>query len=655
MLAVNLKRWFAYAGVRSVLILCCDAAATAIGIEAAWWLRFEGRVTPPFAAIHALTVPVVICLRLATLTLFGLHRWSFRLPGRPEAARLLAAQGVASWVFCLLVLVLERDVPRSIFPIEFLVSSVLIAGFRFGPDVFLGWRRERARLRAGKLARTLIYGAGEAGDLLARDIRHNPESRHLLVGFVDDDAAKVGTQLVGRPVLGGLEDVPALLAEYHITAVLVAVPKIARDRVRRLLDLCASTQTTVKILPTSFTEMDAQVAAAKLHDLAPEDLLPRERVVFDASEIRRQVEGRTVLVTGAGGSIGSEIARQLAVHGAGTLVLVDMNENELYLNSRLLAAEHPHVTFHAEVADVREYRRLRKLGERYRPQYLFHAAAHKHVPLLEDAPEEAVKNNVIGTRNAARMAIACGAQRFVLVSTDKAVNPTSVMGASKRIAEMVVRDLAHRTSTRMTSIRFGNVLGSAGSVIPIFKRQIERGGPVTLTHPDCTRYFMTIGEAVGLVLLAGIRCESDLCLLEMGSPMRILDLARNLITMTGHVPGEDIPIIFTGLRPGEKIREELLSEEEEETGRCRDGIRVAHSVPAPPRFREHLAALRSAALAGDSAAVLAEMSVLVPSARLGGAPERSQLRRHARRPAAIASWDEAPGRERSDAAEAPGP
>jgi FlaA1/EpsC-like NDP-sugar epimerase len=631
MSAVTWNRWSSRTAVRSILMVCFDAAATLVAIEAAWWIRFDGKVPASGAEAHAFSLRVIVCARVLCLVAAGLHRWSFRLPGRPEAVRLLVAQSAASAAFYAVALALDAGVPRSIYPLEYLVSSVLITGFRYGPDVFLGWRRERARLRAGNLSRTLIVGAGEAGALLARDIRQNAQSRYLLVGFVDDNGAKIGTQLVGRPVLGKLEELPELLRSYRITSVLVAISKLAPERVRRLLDLCASSQTSLKILPTSFTEMDARVSAAKLHDIAPEDLLPRESVVFDAGEIRRRVEGRTVMITGAGGSIGGEIARQLAAHGAGTLVLVDMNENELYLNARLLSEDHPFVTVHPEVADIREWRRLGKLGERFRPQYVFHAAAHKHVPLMEEAPEEAIKNNVFGTRNVARMAVACGAQRFVLISTDKAVNPTSVMGASKRIAELVVRDLAHRSTTRMTSVRFGNVLGSAGSVIPIFKRQIERGGPVTLTHPDCTRYFMTVREAVGLVLLAGVRSESELCLLEMGAPMRILDLARNLITMAGRVPGEDIPIIFTGLRPGERLCEELLSEDEEETGPCRDGIRVAHGVPPPPGFRARLAELRKAACAGDTAELLAIVEELVPSAHLAGAPRR-KLRRSARAP-----------------------
>jgi FlaA1/EpsC-like NDP-sugar epimerase len=352
-----------------------------------------------------------------------------------------------------------------------------------------------------------------------------------------------------------------------------------------------------------------------LHDLSPEDLLPRDAVRFDYEEIRDLVAGRRVLVTGAGGSIGGEIARQLALHGAETLVLVDMNENELYLKARRLREEHPDIHVLTEVADIRERDRIERLGNKHRPQYVFHAAAHKHVPLMEEAPEEAVKNNVFGTLNVARMADACGAERFVLISTDKAVNPSSVMGVSKRVAELVVRDLARTSSTRMMAVRFGNVLGSAGSVVPIFKQQIARGGPVTVTHPDCTRYFMTIPEAVGLVLLAGLGGYGDLCILDMGEPIEITALARNLITLAGYVPDEEIPIVFTGLRPGEKLHEELLTEDEERTHVMRDRIMAAESPEPPADLAQRLVELRRFAEAGDKAAILRTFRGIVPTYR----------------------------------------
>jgi FlaA1/EpsC-like NDP-sugar epimerase len=292
-----------------------------------------------------------------------------------------------------------------------------------------------------------------------------------------------------------------------------------------------------------------------------------------------------------------------------------MNENGLYLLARRLLEQHPKLELHTEIADIREPAKLRMLGEMYKPQDVFHAAAHKHVPLMEEAPEEAVKNNVFGTLNVARMGIDCGADRFVVISTDKAVRPSSVMGASKKVAELAVRDLARGAKTKFTIVRFGNVLGSAGSVVPLFKEQIERGGPVTVTHPDCTRYFMTIPEAVGLVLIAGLGSYGELCILEMGQPIRIADLATHMITMTGHVVGVDIPIVFTGLRPGEKIVEEILTEEEEQTRVVRNKILVAQSPPPPEDLALRLDTLRVAANENDRERIRHLLRGLVPSYR----------------------------------------
>ncbi|HSB61802.1 MAG TPA: polysaccharide biosynthesis protein, partial [Vicinamibacteria bacterium] len=332
----------------------------------------------------------------------------------------------------------------------------------------------------------------------------------------------------------------------------------------------------------SFAYFHDRLSVSMLQDLAPEDLLPRIPVRFDAEETRSYVRGRRILVTGAAGSIGSEICRQVAGLEPAGLVLADLDENGLYFLFRQLQRAHPALRLVPEVVDIRDAARLRQLGEEHRPHCVLHAAAHKHVPLMERNPEEAVKNNVLGCRNMVRMADAVGAERFVLISTDKAVNPASVMGATKRIAEMLVRHHARRSRTTFAVVRFGNVLGSAGSVVPLFKMQIARGGPVTVTHRDCRRFLMTTREAVGLTLLAGLGAEGDLFVLEMGEPIRVLDLARNMITLAGHVPEEDIPIVFTGLRPGEKLHEELMTEEEARSSRVvREGIRAVQSPPPP--------------------------------------------------------------------------
>ncbi|HET8724075.1 MAG TPA: nucleoside-diphosphate sugar epimerase/dehydratase [Anaeromyxobacteraceae bacterium] len=594
-------------------LMALDALATSFAYMLAVVMRFEGSPPPEYAHDVHLAFPVLVGSRMVVLWIMKMHRWSFFLSGLEEGVRLGVATIGGTVVFVVAWYGIHgHGLPVGIVMLELLLTSAFLAAIRFSPRFtasFLGERMDDGREKA------IIVGAGSAGDLLLRDIRRSPEKKLKVVGFVDDSVQKRGSTLGGKSVLGGIDDLPELISRHEVTLVMLAIMNLPAERLRRILALCSGSKAKFKIIPASFTQMDDKLSAAMLHDLSPEDLLPRGQVDFNRSEIEERIRGRRVLITGAAGSIGSEIARQVAALGCAKLVLVDVNENGLYLNTRALQAEHPDLVVRAEVADVREQDRILRLGKRYRPEIVFHAAAHKHVPLMEDAPEEAVKNNVFGSIHVARMADAVGAERFVLISTDKAVRPSSVMGATKRIAEMSVRDLGHRSRTRMTAVRFGNVLGSAGSVIPIFKQQIERGGPVTVTHPECTRYFMTIPEAVGLVLVSGLNDYGELCILEMGEPVRIADLAHHLITMAGFVPNLEIPIVYTGLRPGEKLHEELMTEEEEQTHRARNRILAADSPPPPADLRERLAELRRLADLGDAAALLRAMRELVPSFR----------------------------------------
>jgi FlaA1/EpsC-like NDP-sugar epimerase len=497
-----------------------------------------------------------------------------------------------------------------VYVLEFFLWTTLAAAIRFGPRTVLRWLDGLRRRPGG--TRTIIIGDGSTAELLARDLERRTDEFRV-AGFVSPDPAAVGGRLLGKPILGTVADLPRLIRRHAITTVLLADRCRDPTGVRRIVETCADSAVRFKIVAAPF-EQSERLSAAILEDLSPADLLARDSVAFDEAAIQALVRGRCALVTGAAGSIGSELCRQLAAFGASKLVMVDMNENELYFGARRLAEVHPNLEIRTEVADVRDAERLRRLGDRYRPQDVFHAAAHKHVPLMEDAPEEAVKNNVFGTLNAARMAHLCGAARFVLISTDKAVKPTSVMGATKRVAELVVRDFCRASQTRMTAVRFGNVLGSAGSVVPLFKEQIARGGPVTVTHPECTRYFMTIKEAVGLTLLAGLGGYGDLCVLDMGQPIRIHDLAKYMIMMSGRA-GE-IPIVFTGLRPGEKLAEQVLTEEEEESQVVRDRIRVTRGPPPPDDLVLALAELRRLAEAGERGGIIARLGELVPTYRV---------------------------------------
>lgn len=592
-------------------IFLLDALGTAAALRIALWIRFDGDVPAQYVSSFPRALLLLVAARLVANGALGLHRWSFRLAGFHEALRIAVAGMAGTAVFGALALSLvPGGVPRSVIILEFFESTTIFGAIRFGPQAAFRWLHV-LRSPSGA-ARTLIVGDGHVAELLARDLQRGRDATHRLVGLVSHDRRAVGNRFDGARVIGTVSELPALVRGNRVDTVFLANDCHDAPAVRRIVNTCADLRVRFKIVPASIGQSQ-RLSVAMLDELSPEHLLPRGSVAFDETAIRALVRGRRALVTGAAGSIGSEISRQLLRLGARQLVMVDINENELYLGGRRLAAEFPGADVRLEVADIREAEPLRKLGERHRPHDVFHAAAHKHVPLMENAPEEAVKNNVFGTLNAVHMAHRCGAERFVLISTDKAVKPTSVMGATKRVAELVVRDVGRASQTRVTAVRFGNVLGSAGSVLPIFKEQIARGGPVTVTHPECTRYFMTVSEAAGLTLLAGLAGYGDLCVLDMGSPFRIADLARSMIALAGRA-GE-VQIVFTGLRPGEKLHEEVLTEEEERSQRVRDRIRVTHSPPPPADLTLRLAQLRRLADAGDRDGILSVLRALVPTYR----------------------------------------
>jgi FlaA1/EpsC-like NDP-sugar epimerase len=612
----RLTRW-----QRQAALLLLDGLLISLAFYLAFLLRFDADIPPERMRQFLRHLPVLLGLRLSMHAFFGIHRWSFRLSGFHEAVRLIETSLCGSAAFVAVFYFLQRAAadlslgpPRTVVVVEFFLTTTFIGALRFSRRLAHMWFSESQRGGGEPRVRTLIVGAGSTGELLLRDLQRSPDHPYRVLGFVDDEPLKWGTTIGGRPVLGGLEDLPALVRRWHVRQLLFAIARLPAGRLRHILSACAGAKLNYKILPVSFTYLNDRVSMSMLQDLAPDDLLPRHQVAFDEGEVRARVAGRRVLVTGAGGSIGREICRQLASCAPERLVLVDTNENSLYLLYRELERSFPRVALTAEVADVRDPFRMRALGARYAPQDVFHTAAHKHVPLMEQTPEEAVKTNVAGCRHVVAMAHEAGAERFVLISTDKAVNPAGAMGASKSLAELIVRDQAPRSGTVFTIVRFGNVLGSAGSVVPLFKAQIAAGGPVTVTHPECRRFLMTIGEAVGLVLKAGLSSYGDLCILDMGEPMRMLDLARLMITMSGLVPDEEIPIAFIGLRPGEKLEEELMTAEEAARSRVVHPALRAISMPAPSTATmQRVAELEVLAWGGDRPGVVRLLKELVPS------------------------------------------
>ncbi len=609
------------ASLRLAELLVADLGICLGSFYAGMLLRFEGSIPPGYRETLPGIAGTLLIARLLANLACRLHRWSFRHSTLADGARvgIAGVAGSGTFLGLLYMLRIGGGTPRSVVALELLLTTALMAALRFAPRLLGVYAADWTQSRRKETLRTLIVGAGSAGQTLLRDLQGSADHLYRVIGFVDDDPAKRGMIVGGRKVLGGLDRLAEIAAATRADQVLIAIPRLSGKRIREILARSAELKLRFKILPVSFAFFQDRPASAAMQDLSPDDLLMRDPVTFADGGTPIPLVERSALVTGAAGSIGSEICAQLLRAGLSSLVMADMNENGLYLLGRRFAREFPRAAIALEVADIRDPGRIRSLFLRHRPHDVFHAAAHKHVPLMETAPGEAVKNNVIGTRNVAEAAAEAGADRFVYISTDKAVRPTSVMGTSKRVGEMIVRDLARRSRrTRFCAVRFGNVLGSAGSVVPLFREQIAAGGPVTVTHPEVRRYFMTVSEAVALVLRAGYGDCGELCVLDMGDQIRIADLARHMITMSGLVPDADVRISFTGLRPGEKLFEELLTEEEERTRQVQDKI-LAAECPAPPEdLHARIRDLAEAAAEGRATRILELFRQLVPTYRPHG-------------------------------------
>lgn len=599
--------------LRFSIIFLADALIAAVSLWVAMQLRFDGSIEAAYAAALPQYTALLVASRLLATWLTRTHRWTFSYPGLQDAVRVAGAALTGTVLFLVVAYMLRLlSPPRSVIVLELLLSGALMIAGRFAPRLGQVYWRRVALLRSGDARRTLIVGAGAAGEMLFRDLQRSDEHPYNVIGFIDDNRARWSSLVGGRPVFGGLEVLRTTIERYRISNVLIAIPRDSQEVVREVVNCCGGLAVQIKALPVSFVYFQERGAADMLHDLSPEDLLSRRRVVFDEHE-RESFLGRRVMVTGAAGSIGSEICRQLMGVGIGQLLAVDINENGLYLLEQRIRREFPGGRFAVQLADIRDRRRVMAIVDEFRPQDVFHAAAHKHVPLMEAAPCEAVKNNVVGTRHLLEAAERAEVECLVFISTDKAVAPTSVMGATKRIGEIMARAVAARSSLRACAVRFGNVLGSDGSVVPLFRQQIEAGGPVTITHPDVRRYFMTIPEAVGLVLKSAYGRFGELCVLNMGEPIRIMDLARQMISMAGLVPERDIPIVVTGLRPGEKLNEELITGDERVTLHADGKIQVVQGPPPPADIWKLVDALEQAAVSEDPVQVRALIKALVPT------------------------------------------
>lgn len=498
--------------------------------------------------------------------IFGLYRRAWRYASIEELFGIIAVVSLSIILVAIVQAIYYGNIYERALIVTWMLHILLIGGVRFAWRYFNLYKISLKPLFShetrAKQKQTLIIGAGSAGRMLARQLKENPKSGLHPVAFIDDDPSLQKLKIGGLTVEGSTEQLEKIVKERGIEHIIIAMPSVNRKRIGEIVTLAKKVCKDVQILPMIEDLVLGNVSVNQIRDVSIEDLLGREPVQLDTTGIASKIQGKTVLVTGAGGSIGSELCRQLCQFNPASIILLGHGENSIYSIDMELKNRYDDIAFIPVIADVQDRKRIFDVMEKYRPSFVFHAAAHKHVPLMEYNPTEAVKNNIFGTKNVAEASDYTGVDTFVLVSTDKAVNPTNVMGATKRFAEMIIQDLAKRSNTRFVAVRFGNVLGSRGSVVPLFQEQIKKGGPVTVTHPDMTRYFMTIPEAARLVIQAGALARGgEIFVLDMGEPVKIVDLAKNLIRLSGFSEDE-IKIEFTGIRPGEKMYEELLSENE---------------------------------------------------------------------------------------------
>lgn len=604
---------------RRPLILAGHALLVAAAYASAFLLRFDGPVPPDAIAVFELSVMPLVLIRLTVLALYGLHRGFWRHFGHRDLVSLAKATALGSVIFALALMAGGRlgPVPRSVVIMEGMLTFLFAGGSR----LFVRTAREWVVRRRSSCERrpTLVIGAGAAAERLLRQLAHGDGVGLELrpVALLDDDPDKWSMSLHGVPVVGPISELARAVARFQAQLVVIAIPRATPIELRRIVDLCLAAKVEFKRLPSMREMLRGGASNGQLAEVELEHLLVREPVAFDTDLVARDLAGSVVLITGGAGSVGSELARQIARVGPSRMILVEQAESPLYFVHLELERTHPEVQTIPIVADITNSDAMARIFERYRPDHVYHAAAYKHVPMMEANAAEAVRNNVLGTLHVAESAARCGASKFVLISTDKAVRPSSVMGATKRVAERIVLGWPSlvASKTEFRAVRFGNVLGSEGSVVPLFRKQLARGGPITVTHPDVRRYFMTLPEAAQLVLHAAAlpAAAGRIAMLDMGEQVKILDLAENLIRLSGLEPYRDIPISFTGLRPGEKLHEELISSVESTvpSGVAKIALVQTDEVEGTA-IRDGVVNLLSAAATGEEAEILLALRVLVP-------------------------------------------
>ena len=611
---------------RALPFLIGDAVLLALALYLSFELRFlEVGIPSEWQERFRVYAVLSLIVKLPVFLAFRLYRMSWAHVSFPELTRVFLAVSAGSSLLGTLYFLLERaDVlvalPASVLVMDYALSLLFIGAFRSAKRIHMGLTQKRPT--QGR--RVLLVGAGNAGEQMLRAMLRNPDARYVPIGFVDDDPAKQGSSIHGVPVLGPRERIPELIESYQVDSLIITMPSAPPRVVRDVIELGRQAGIrNIRVLPSLSELMTGRLRLSDIREVRLEDVLGRDPVKIDLQAVEGYIRQKVVLVTGAAGSIGSELCRQIAKFGPEQIIAFDQDESRLYVLEEEIGERLPELRLVAVVGDVNNQRRIEQIFRDHALSVVFHAAAYKHVPLMEAYPEEAVKTNVLGTLAVAEAALAHGIEKFVLISTDKAVNPTSVMGATKRVAEQIVQSLNERSRregrpTRYVAVRFGNVLGSRGSVFPLFQEQIRRGGPVTVTHPEMKRYFMLPSEAALLVLQAGAMGKGgEVFVLDMGEPVSILELAREMIRLSGYEPDKDIPIVFTGIRPGEKLCEELLTAEEGTEATKHEKIFIARMGAPPPEDELSLTlkTLYEAAERGDRARIVKLLQELVPTYR----------------------------------------